>query len=66
MEQETRIDKMKQKMDCILFMCVRRIFCALLLTNLTKPQSSFREKVELVIFFTMQKGNMPYTKGLIA
>ncbi len=47
-------------------MCVRKTFCVLPLTNLTKPPSSFREKVELVIFFTMQKGNMPYTKELIA
>lgn len=43
-----------------------KIYCVLPLTNLTKPLSSFREKVGLVIFFTMQKGNMPFTKGLIA
>lgn len=65
MVQEVLIDKMNLKMDYILFMYVRKTFCVLPLINLTKLLSSFREKVESVIFSTIQKGNTPYTKGLI-
>ena len=66
LEQEVLIDKTKQRMDPILFMCARKMFYVLPIINLTKRQSSFREKVGLAIFSTMQKENMPYTKGLIA
>lgn len=66
MGQEVLIDKMNLKMDYILFMYVRKTSCVLPLTNLTKSLSLFQEKVGLVIFFTMQKENMPCTKGLIA